>query len=301
MNINSDNSTTATPTTDWHIKTGKLSFRVNNDYLFRALLQSSNHVLKALIASLLHWDISDIKSAEIQNPVELGQTIDSRKYYLDIKVFLNNSRIMNLEMQIINEHNWPERSLSYLCRTFDNLNKGEDYLQVMPAHQIGITEFSPLPESSEFHATYQLLNIRSYEKYTDKFTLSVVDLTQVDKATEEDKKYQMDQWALMFKATTWEDLNMLATQNPAIDEAVTQIYKLTQEEKIRLQMEAREEYYRNERTNQRLLEIANEKLKQATEKLEQANAEKEQAKAEKEQANTRIAELEAKLKAAGLE
>ncbi|MBR4758705.1 MAG: Rpn family recombination-promoting nuclease/putative transposase [Lachnospiraceae bacterium] len=280
MSNNSYNYITPSSNADWHSKTGKLSFHVNNDYLFRALLQSCNHVLKALIASLLHWDISDIQSAEIQNPVELGHSIDAKDFYLDIKVLLNNSRILNLEMQVINQHNWPERSLCYLCRTFDNLNKGNDYALVSPAHQIGLTDFSPFPEQPEFHATYKMLNVRSYQKYTDKFTLSVVDLTQIEKATEEDKLYKMDQWALMFKATTWEDLKMLAAQNPVIDEAVTHIFKLTEEEKIRMQMEAREEYYRNERTHQVLLK---------------------QAIAEKEQAIAEIAELKAKLAAAGLE
>lgn len=35
--------------------------------------------------------------------------------------------IINLEMQVINEYNWPERSLTHLCRALDSLNPGEDY------------------------------------------------------------------------------------------------------------------------------------------------------------------------------
>ncbi len=115
----------------------------------------------------------------------------------------------------------------------------------------------------------------------------MVDLTQIGKATETDKHYKMDQWALMFKATTWEELNMLAAQNPIVDEAVTHIFKLTQEDQIRMQMEAREEYYRNERTHQVLLDQANAKLKKANAKLTEKDSE--------------IAELKAKLAAAGLE
>ena len=30
-------------------------------------------------------------------------------------------------MQVDNEHNWTERSLSYLCRTFDQLYQGQPY------------------------------------------------------------------------------------------------------------------------------------------------------------------------------
>ena len=57
---------------------------------------------------------------------------------------------------------------------------------------------------------------------SDKLRLSVLDLTHTDLATEEDKKYQLDYWAS------------------------ETIYQLSQEEAIRQQCEAREDYYRRE-------------------------------------------------------
>ncbi|MDE6949565.1 MAG: Rpn family recombination-promoting nuclease/putative transposase [Lachnospiraceae bacterium] len=51
---------------------------------------------------------------------------------LDVKLLLNNSRIVNLEMQRFNKGDWPERSLFYLCRTFGNLPAGESYANVLP-------------------------------------------------------------------------------------------------------------------------------------------------------------------------
>ena len=41
--------------------------------------------------------------------------------------------------------------------------------------------------------------------YSDKFTLSVVNLKHIELATEEDKAYRNDYWAALFKAKTWED------------------------------------------------------------------------------------------------
>ena len=41
--------------------------------------------------------------------------------------------------------------------------------------------------------------------YSDKFTLSVVNLKHIELATEEDKAYRIDYWAALFKAKTWED------------------------------------------------------------------------------------------------
>ena len=104
----------------WEQASGPLAIPMTNDYLFRALLQENNNVLKGLIASLLHIPVQDISSVEITNPIELGKSYEDKDFYLDVKILLNNHTTINLEMQVINEHNWPERSLSYLCRIFDN-------------------------------------------------------------------------------------------------------------------------------------------------------------------------------------
>ena len=63
---------------------------------------------------------------------------------------MNNNTLINLEMQVANEGNWPDRSLSYLCRAFDNLNEGENYGDLKPAIHIGILDFTLFPENLNF-------------------------------------------------------------------------------------------------------------------------------------------------------
>ncbi len=223
---------------------GAIPVRMTNDYLFRALMQRNTNVLKSLICSLLHLDPDDVVSVTILNPIELGETIDEKNYILDIKVDLNGHTTINLELQVINEGNWPERSLCYLCRVFDNLNRGEDYEDVRPAIQIGLLDFTLFEDSPEFFANYYLMNEKNHRIYSDKFRLSVLDLTHIDLATKEDRAHQIDRWAALFKAATWEELKMLAENNRYIEDAVATVRQLTQEEKIRQQCEAREDYYR---------------------------------------------------------
>ena len=231
----------------WQSATGPLAIPMTNDYLFRALMQRNNKVLKGLICSLLHLSPKDITTVIITNPIELGQSIDRKTFMLDIKVFLNESVFINLEMQVINRHNWPERSLSYLCRNFDNLHSGEDFLSVRPVIQIGLLDFTLFENHPEFYATYQFLNVKNYTLYSDKLRLSVLDLTRIDLASKEDKHYHIDYWASLFKAATWEEIKMLAQKNEFISEASATIYQLSQEEKVRLQCEAREDFYRQQK------------------------------------------------------
>lgn len=268
--------------------TGPVTIPMTNDYLFRALLQRSNKALKGLISALLHLPPEEIHSVSIENPIELGEAFQDKDFYLDTKVTLNDNTIINLEMQVINQHDWPERSLSYLCRTFDNLNKGQTYINVHPVIHIGFLDFTLFPEFPEFYATYKFMNVKNHAVYSDKLTLGVVNLNCIDIATEEDRRYLIDHWAALFKSTTWEEIKMLAENDEYIREASDTVYKLTQEEKIRLQCEAREDYYRRHRD----MEIYQEQLETELAQLRQIMTQKDSALAEKD---AEIAERDAEI------
>ncbi len=233
---------------------GPLPIPMTNDYLFRALLQRNNKVLKGLVCSLLHLSPKQLSTAEITNPIELGASITDKTFILDIKVLLNDQTVLNLEMQVINQHNWVERSLSYLCRNFDSLQSGETYQDIRPVLQIGILNFTLFPEQPEFYATYQLLNVKNHTLYSDKLRISVLNLTQIERATEEDKSCQLDSWASLFKATTWEELTMLAQNNEYVKEAADTVFRLCQDERVRMECEAREDYYRTQLGIQKMMD-----------------------------------------------
>ena len=220
---------------------GPIDYGFTNDYMFRIVLQQNNRVLKRLICSLLHLKPDDIISVEITNPILLGGKFDAKEFILDVDVTLNNAMLINLEMQVTNEQNWSERSLSYLCRRFDQLGKGQNYINCKPTIHIGFLDFTPFPECPEFYATYKLLNIKNQHLYSDKFTLCVVDLTHIELATDEDMAYSIDLWAKLFKATTWEEIKMIAKNNPVIVDACESLYMLNADEIARQRSRARED------------------------------------------------------------
>ena len=73
---------------------------------------------------------------------------------------------------------------------------------------------------------------------------------------------------------------MLAEKNEAIDDAATTVYQLSEDERIRLQCQAREDYERDQRTVQHYIEM------QAKAFEEQTKAFREQTKAFEEQTKT---------------
>lgn len=249
---------------------GTISYGMTNDYMFRAVLQTNNKVLRGLICSLLHLSESEIISVQIINPIILGQSIEDKEFRLDVHVLLNNHTVINLEMQVANKLNWSNRSILYLCRSFDNPKRGQDYQDAMPAIHIGFLDYTLFKEHPEFYATYKLINVKNHHVYSDNFVLSVVDLSQIDLATDEDKAFHIDDWAALFKATTWEDIKMLASKNEYLDEASKTIFQLSADEQIRKRCRDREEYYQDirnyERENERLRKIVDESNEALAEK-----------------------------------
>ena len=234
---------------------GPISYNMTNDYMFRAVLQSNNKVLRGLICSLLHLPEQKVVSAEITNPVVLGEAVTDKEFRLDINVILNNHTLINLEMQIANKLNWRERSVMYLCRSFDRLNRGQDYLDAKPAVHIGFLDYTLFEERPEFYASYKLINVKNHQKYSDSLTLHVVDLSRIDLATEEDKRYHIHEWAMLFKAATWEEIKMLASKDEYLQEASETIFRMSADELVRKRCLDREEYYQDLRSYERKIEL----------------------------------------------
>ena len=67
----------------------------------------------------------------------------------------------------------------------------------------------------------------------------MLDLTQIDMASDEDKAYGIDTWAAVFKAKTWEELRMAVQSNEYMKDAAETLYELNSDETIRQQCEAR--------------------------------------------------------------
>jgi len=254
--------------------TGVIEYNMTNNYMFRYILQKNQKVLKGLICSLLQLNPHQIKSIEIKNPIDLAGDVTGKEFILDIHVMLNDNTLINLEMQVANEHNWPERSLMYLCRAFDHLYSDQDYTEALPVYHIGFLDYTLFPDHPEFFATYKLINVKNHHLYSSKFSLSVVDLTQTQLATAEDKEYNLDYWARIFKVQTWEELKMLAKNNEYLQEAADSLYQANADELIREQCRARKDAERVERTLKRDLLAATQEntiLKEKISILEENN------------------------------
>lgn len=112
----------------------------------------------------------------------------------------------------------------------------------------------------------------------------MVQLTQIELATEEDKAYGIDYWAKLFKAKTWEEIKVLAENNEYLKETAEALYVANADKIVRQQCRARAD-----------AEIREMRLEYAISKLENENTELKDEntdlKDEIERLRAKIAEL----------
>ena len=121
----------------------------------------------------------------------------------------------------------------------------------------------------------------------------MVNLNQIELATKEDKAYNIDYWARIFKAKTWEELKMFAKDNEYLQEAAESLYVANADEIVRQQCRAREDAERLQRTLERDNTLLKKQLASANEDLTNANKDLATANKDLATANARIKELEA--------
>ena len=279
------------PAHSYRSASGRIRFTLTNDYMFKIIFQK-NDILPGFLCALLGMRREEIRSLEVTNPILLGSSATEKTFILDINISLNDSTVIDIELQMTNLGNWPNRSLSYLSRSFSLLFRGKDYNSAKQALHISILDFTLFPGHPEFYAAYQLMNVKNHQVYNDKFQLNVLESNQIHLATDEDKARGLDKWAELFKATTWEEIKMLAAHNIAFDNIAQELYKANADERIRQECEAREEFYLEQRRQKEQIEEFKAEQRRQKERIAEFKAERRRQQERMAEQRQEIKDLE---------
>ena len=185
----------------------KLQHKLTNDILFKMLFVKYPELLKKLVAELLSIKYTDIKDFQIRNDEIPPETIGDKFCRLDINMEVNGQRV-DLEVQVDNEGNYPERSLFLWAKEFSTaLSEGDDYILLPRTIIISILGFKQFKHHNRFHSEFQVLEVTSYEPLTDKCALHFFELPKVAKDVNDTDGKEL--WLNLFKAETEEDLEKL--------------------------------------------------------------------------------------------
>ena len=86
------------------------------------------------------------------------------------------------------------------------------------------------------------MNVKAHQIYTKKLAINVLQLNHIELATNEDKANNLDHWARLFVADTWEELKALVNEHPEFEEAVNMIYKANADDSVKYAIEAENKF-----------------------------------------------------------
>ena len=214
-----------------------------------------------------------------------------KKCILDVKLEMNHSTIINIEIQSVYQSFWPERSLTYLCRMFDHLKEGQGYSDLKPCIQIGILENDIFKSddpryTGDFYSEYQILHMKKHTGYCGKFKICVLSLNHLDEVPENERKNHngLYYWAKLFTVKSWEELKMIANEDPRMTSYVTTVRKLSAEEKVAQACEARRRYSNDIATYEEEKRLAKQEAEEAKQEAKEAKQEAKEAKQEAQEA-----------------
>ena len=129
---------------------------LTSDYVFKRIFGQEENIeaLKDFLESILDEEIITI---EIKNPEIPKNFYDSKYGVLDLKVTLNDRIVVDVEMQVKNEHNIEKRDTYYLSSNYVNeLKEGEPYSNCKKSIVINILNFSYY-KRNEYHSVSRMI------------------------------------------------------------------------------------------------------------------------------------------------
>ena len=151
---------------------------------------------------------------------------------LDIHMMVDGEQV-NLEVQVENEGDYPERALFHWARAYSNaLPAGGKYSELPRTIVISILDFILFEDCTEFHSEFQSLEVKRHKPLTDKKSLHFFELPKLPGSI--DKSELLLLWLALFKADTEEELNQIeALEVPELSEAISAYRSVTASSEFR--------------------------------------------------------------------
>ena len=203
----------------------KLEYNFKSDVLFKMLFARHQHLLKRLIAVLLEIPLESMTQFEITNTEMPPEEIGTKFCRLDINMAVNGNKV-NLEIQVEDEGNYPERALYHFARIYSSaLPAGKDYSLLPRVIIISIIDFSLFKDCDDVHSEFQVLEKRRHTPLTDKCALHFLELPKMPDVDQIDQNDEKDLWLALFNAETEEELQELSTKGGAVMNEAIQAYR----------------------------------------------------------------------------
>ena len=209
----------------------KLTYTFKSDILFKMVFVKYPHLLKAFIAVILQIPVESISEFKILNSEMTPETIEGKFCRLDINMTVNGQQV-DIEIQVTNEGNYPERVMFYWARDYSSaLPAGGNYSALPRTIIISIIDFE-LFDCEEYHSFFQPLETARHTLLSDKMGFHFFELPKLPAEVDEDNLLLL--WLSLFNAESEEELEKLGKMEvPVMSEAINAYYSVANSSEYR--------------------------------------------------------------------
>ncbi len=228
----------------------KQKYKLSNDFIFKKVFaqDENNSELIDLLEAIL--DIK-IKKVEVKNPELPKNAMDEKASILDIKAYVNDDTIIDIELQVKNEYNITERSILYLSKLVaGQMEVGEDYIKLKKSVSIIILLFNYFETNTYHNIAHMKFEKTKEEKYVEmgykeeqeiaipKLEMHFIELPKFVKKNG-GTKTKLEQWLWLISGRE-DEIKMAEKENVQLKKASEKLDKMNLTESERELYEARE-------------------------------------------------------------
>ncbi|MDD6485236.1 MAG: Rpn family recombination-promoting nuclease/putative transposase [Clostridiales bacterium] len=216
------------------------------DVIFKKMFTDAKNenFLKCFISDILDIPYDDIEHMAIENSEITPEEIDGKFTRFDLRLTVNNS-LVNVEVQMSNRNDFPARSLYYWAQIYGNqLKKGESYSDLRPTISINIVNYS-IFQTDDYYSKFTMADLEHGTVLTNKCAIHYFELSKINRKPDSADRKKL--WMQLINSESEEELDMLnKTQVPAIQQGVSIIREMSEDERTREMERRREDALREE-------------------------------------------------------
>jgi len=216
------------------------------DVIFKMLFgdKRNDEILVDFLQSVLDLSDDEYEHISLDDTHLKRETIDDKLGIIDVRLTTKTGKIVHIEMQILEQDEFPERVTYYNAKMLvTQVKSGDDY-KFQKTITIAIADFD-IVDSPKYHHVFQLNDRDTGVKFTDVIEINTLELKKIPTESDNTKKYD---WMQFLKAEREEEFDMLAERSPAVKKAVVELKRLSQTEEAQRIYEAREKELWDERS-----------------------------------------------------
>ena len=198
---------------------------LRNDYAFKRVfgVEENKDVLQDLLECILDIPPESISGLELLDKEFHKDSINDKTGVLDVKLRLKNNTIIDIEIQNSWHFDFPERSLYYWSKMYnENIKQGQDYTKLPKCITINLIG-KGFNKNKRLHNKYLVLEQDTKEPLASKLEIHILNLEKASLVKEgqckDNKAKRLLNWLKFIETDDREVRKMLEKESPTMKKA----------------------------------------------------------------------------------